>query len=142
MSVAVILLDRRYSIYVRHLRSLAEKVLAGESASDKALNLIYCRDLDILRLNRKFKGKNRTTDVLAFNLGDADDPEFLGEIYVNLQQARRQAGEMMIPYVEEVRRLTVHGILHLLGYKDDSKTQRSRMWARQEAFLYGQYKRR
>jgi probable rRNA maturation factor len=59
----------------------------------------------------------------------------MGEVYVNLQQARRQAGDHSRPYIEEVKRLTVHGILHLLGYRDRRATDRRKMWARQEGYL-------
>jgi probable rRNA maturation factor len=72
---------------------------------------------------------------LAFELSDADDSLYLGEVYVNLQMARRQARAFDVPYPEEVKRLTIHGVLHLLGFDDDTAFSRSRMWARQEGYL-------
>ncbi|MEE8417478.1 MAG: rRNA maturation RNase YbeY, partial [candidate division Zixibacteria bacterium] len=78
---------------------------------------------------------NQTTDVLAFDLSDAVEPDLMGEVYVNLQQAKRQARDRRIPYTEEVKRLTIHGVLHLLGYRDERRSDRLNMWARQEGYL-------
>ena len=133
--ITILLADRRFKIEGRRLGSLAKKVLEHESAGTKALNIVYCSDNLITGLNNQFKKKNRTTDVLAFNLDEFDKDNFLGEIYVNLQQAKRQAAENKIRYKEEVERLTVHGVLHLLGYNDDKTKDRLIMWDRQEGYL-------
>jgi probable rRNA maturation factor len=121
---------------------LVEMVLKSESATKKAVDIIYCGDFGITRLNDEYKAKNRSTDVLAFNLDDADEPHYLGEVYVNLQMAKRQARENDVTYDEEVKRLTVHGVLHLLGYRDNNPANRQRMWNRQESYLHDGKQRR
>jgi probable rRNA maturation factor len=113
MSVSIILSDRRFKISGPSLSKLVKKVLRRESAFTRSINLVFCRDRDIIGLNREFKSKDNSTDVLAFDLSDSDNANFLGEIYINLQMARRQAVENRIPYNEEVKRLTIHGVLHL-----------------------------
>jgi probable rRNA maturation factor len=127
------LTDKRFALNKKIMASLVRDILSRESASDWSLDIIYCRDSDILPLNKRFKGKRRSTDVLAFDLGEPDLKA--GEVYVNLQMARRQSQENRVSYIEEVKRLTVHGVLHLLGYRDDTPGQRARMWARQESYL-------
>jgi probable rRNA maturation factor len=72
---------------------------------------------------------------MAFNLSDNEMPDYLGEVYVNLQMARRQARENNVSYFEEVKRLTIHGVLHLLGYRDETKINRRKMWNQQESYL-------
>lgn len=135
MKVAIILGDRRFSLDRKMLSSLAVRVLKGEEAADGLISIVYCSDRYMRTINRKFGKDDNITDVLAFDLSDEGDGGFFGEVYVNLQQARRQAGDFNIPYIEEVRRLTVHGILHLLGYRDKRPGDRRRMWARQEGYL-------
>lgn len=135
MTVAIIHGDRRFSVDEKMLNSLAGRVLDGEGAAGSSLNIIYCSDGCMRSMNRKFGKDDRVTDVLAFDLRDERTPDFMGEVYVNLQQARRQAGDHNIPYIEEVKRLTVHGILHLLGYRDRRAVDRREMWARQEGYL-------
>jgi len=67
-------------------------------------------------LNLRFKGREGPTDVLAFDFGEDD---FLGEVYVSADRAREQSVEYGITETEEIKRLVVHGILHLLGYSHD-----------------------
>ncbi len=135
MSVSVILADGRFSLDEKALAAVARRVLKSESAFGKSINIIYCSDRYIEGLNRRFKRKDQTTDVLAFDLSDAVEPDLMGEVYVNLQQAKRQARDRRIPYIEEVKRLTIHGVLHLLGYRDERRSDRLNMWARQEGYL-------
>jgi len=127
--------DRRFSIDQKALTGLLHKVLKSEGSAGKSLNVVYCSDNLITSLNRQFKHKETSTDVLAFEIeGDKNDG-FIGEVYVNLQQAKRQAREYGVSYKQEVKRLTVHGLLHLLGYRDAEKNDREIMWSRQEGYL-------
>ncbi len=135
MSISVMLADRRFSLDEKALAAAAARVLRSESASRRSINIIYCSDRYIEGLNKRFMRKNQTTDVLAFDLSDAVEPDLMGEVYVNLQQAKRQAKDRRIPYIEEVKRLTIHGVLHLLGYRDERRSDRLNMWARQEGYL-------
>lgn len=132
MKIGITQVDKRYKINIRHITALIGKVLRNESASDRIIDIIYCRDRDIIPLNLRFKGKNRSTDVLAFDLSEG---KYLGEIYVNLEIAHRQAIENKVSYIEEVNRLTIHGVLHLLGYRDNTPANKAKMWARQESYL-------
>jgi probable rRNA maturation factor len=133
--IRMLISDGRFNIDRRRLKSLVSRVLESETAEKSSVNIVYCTDKLIGELNRRFLRKRGTTDVLAFELADTDNRGFLGEIYVNLQQARRQAEENNINYKEEVGRLTVHGVLHLLGYDDLKDANRRKMWNRQESYL-------
>jgi probable rRNA maturation factor len=132
VKISVTQVDKRFNLDTRHIVSLVNRVLRDESAGDRILDIIYCRDKDIIPLNLRFKGKNRSTDVLAFDLSEG---RYLGEIYVNLEIARRQAKENRVPYKQEVDRLTIHGVLHLLGYRDNTSVNKTKMWSRQESYL-------
>ena len=97
------------------------------------LTLDFVGHRRIRELNRRFRGVDRTTDVIAFR----DDPQgtLQGDIAINLQQAATQAKEMRHPLRREVRVLLIHGILHLLGYTDYEPKLRRRMFKRQNALL-------
>lgn len=87
-------------------------------------------------LNYRFKGKDSPTDVLAFNLADDAPNNYIeGEIYVDLQVAARQADRFKVGYLEEVSRLCVHGLLHLLGFDDLTPPAKKKMWNMQEKYL-------
>lgn len=93
-------------------------------------------------LNLRYRGKDRTTDVLSFPMyespGDipVDREVPLGDLVINLHAARRQAAEFGNPFRTEVRRLLVHGFLHLLGYDHERNAyQKRRMKARERELL-------
>jgi probable rRNA maturation factor len=94
-------------------------------------------------LNYRFKGKKYPTDVLAFNLAEIMTKNYIeGEVYVDLQSAARQAGDYKVDYLEEVVRLCVHGLLHLLGYNDLKTNDKKKMWKLQESYVDKYYKRK
>ena len=94
------------------LRCAVERVLRG--AADQAeVSLTLVSDEEITSLNREYLGKDRPTDVIAFNLGDEHVP--LGDVYVCVSQAERQAVELNVSVKEELTRLAIHGTLHVMG---------------------------
>lgn len=78
------------------------------------ISLALLGDDDIRELNQRFLGHDRPTDVIAFTLGE--DAERVGDVYVGVDQARRQAAELGVPVDQELVRLAVHGTLHVLGH--------------------------
>jgi probable rRNA maturation factor len=116
------------------LRALAAFVLASENVRGPVeLTLELTRPARIQALNRRFRGVDRNTDVIAFRY-DAP-PGFQGDIAINVPQARLQAKTMRHPARREVRLLWIHGILHLLGYTDYAPKPRRRMFKRQNELL-------
>jgi probable rRNA maturation factor len=90
----------------------------------KKTHVILCSDRAIRRLNSMFRNKSRFTDVLSFNY---DENDLLGEIYISLQRAKAQAKEYRVAYANEVLRLFVHGMFHLLGFDHETKKDKKRM---------------
>ncbi|MDD5088366.1 MAG: rRNA maturation RNase YbeY [bacterium] len=91
------------------------------------LNVILIGDRDMSRLHREYRGVPGTTDVLTFDLTDRPGGAVDGDIYISLDQARRQAREYRQPLYKEVARLAVHGVLHLAGFDDRTETGRAHM---------------
>ena len=87
-------------------------ITEGRQTGEVSLTLL---DDDAIRgLNERYLGHDRPTDVIAFSLGDGD--ELLGDVYLGLDQAIRQAREAGVDLAQELVRLAVHGTLHLLGH--------------------------
>jgi rRNA maturation RNase YbeY len=84
-------------------------------------------------MNRRFLGHRGATDVISFPLDEKKAVE--GEVYVNLDKAREQAGRERVPEHEEILRLVVHGVLHLLGYDDGTVRLRLGMKRREDRCL-------
>ena len=89
----------------------ADRPLDGE------LSITFVSELEIRDLNRRYLGVPHATDVIAFDLAVAD--ELLGDIYISPALAQGASGELGIPEVEELVRLVVHGVLHVLGHEHE-----------------------
>jgi probable rRNA maturation factor len=114
-------------------------MLESFGLADAELSILLCDDATIRSLNRRYRKKNRPTDVLAFPMqegpGPASRTALLGDVVISLPTAARQAAEHDRPIVHEVTFLLAHGLLHLLGYDHGSKREEREMTARTEDLL-------
>ncbi len=122
----------------RQVEDTIKRVLRSEGA-DLSVDVIFVDDDFMKRLNRKFTRRRKTTDVLSFGMNEGENMTVgypsLGDIYVSLDQAKRQAVEYGISLKEETSRLVVHGLLHLLGYDHKNRAQMKIMKEKEEAYL-------
>ncbi len=108
--------DRRLRADVRRLCRLVARDFKPDAA---AVNFIFVNDRRIHELNRRFLKRDRPTDVISFNCDGPHlpgEPRLLGEVYISRDRARAQAREFGVSYSSELRRLIIHGLLHLLGF--------------------------
>ncbi len=125
------------------LRRLAERVLRDQGEASPVT--VYIADnAEIRKLNRQFHSTDAVTDVLSFpgwsalHIRDALDRSgdaYLGDVVISYPQARKQARAAGWPIVNELELLTIHGILHLLGYDDLTPRARAKMWKKQSEIL-------
>jgi len=101
------------------------------------VNVILCTDDEQKELNRKYRKLNKVTDVLSFVW---NEPHLLGEIYIAENQVKKQAPLYGNTYYGELRRVLVHGVLHLCGYDHCTKSQRKIM-REKELIALGRTKR-
>jgi probable rRNA maturation factor len=102
------------------------------------VDLVLTDDGHLRRLNAAYRGKDRVTDVLSFDLGaPAGLPGHApcGEIYISLSCAQRQAARQRVPLLVELARLLIHGLLHLAGYDHQTPAQRRFMDRETKNFL-------
>ena len=106
---------------VRSLLSRASRLIPkSEFRSPKSeieLSVLFCGDTRMRTLNRVYRRKDRSTDVLAFPAGGA---ELLGDIVISVPYASRQARRRGEPVSREIDRLLLHGLLHLSGYDHET----------------------
>jgi rRNA maturation RNase YbeY len=118
--------------------ALVRNVVHGEGLSEGELDIVFCGDGKISELNQKWFNRDVPTDVIAFNLAEdsKNSNDLEGELYIDLHQAERQAPQFNVPFDEEIRRLVVHGVLHLVGYTDTAGAgEAERMLERQEYYV-------
>lgn len=90
-------------------------VLSREGFTEGEISITLLSDEEIQAMNQRWLGHDRVTDVIAFSLHESGGAP-IGDVYVGLEQARRQAHERGMEPSEEWLRLVVHGTLHVLGY--------------------------
>jgi probable rRNA maturation factor len=120
-------------------RAVKQTLAACGVESPVELGLVIAGDDMVHALNKKYRGIDDTTDVLAFALEEApddnndsfilppDDTSHLGEVIISYPKSVRQAGEQGHPVEREMALLVVHGVLHLLGYDHDHPEAEQRM---------------
>lgn len=103
------------------------------------LSILFVGDRAMRTLNRRYRGKDKTTDVLSFSLREGAfshvQPDILGDIVVAVPTAARQAVEAGHPLGREIEFLLVHGLLHLLGYDHERGGEARRMKRRESQLL-------
>jgi probable rRNA maturation factor len=100
---------------------LLKRILKEEEVLG-SINVILIDDKEMRKLNLKFRGKDKATDVLAFPMGEEG---ILGDIAISTETARRNAKRFGVNYRSELKRLVIHGALHLLGYKHGEEMRRA-----------------
>ena len=125
---------------LRHLRqriaTAARTAFRVHAVRTYAVSITFTGDREIAGLNRRFLGRTGPTDVIAFNLSEAGLPyEVVGDVYISLDRARASSKTFKVGASEEIVRLVVHGVLHLVGYRDDGAVRRRKMESVQEEIL-------
>ena len=123
--------------------------MRAEGCPDEAqVSILLCADRRIHTLNREWRGQDKPTDVLSFSQLEEHRgkkakppvqpgvPYLLGDVVISVQTAAKQAQKRGATLDEELRFLLVHGILHLLGWNDETEKQLKGMLARQEEILH------
>ncbi len=91
------------------------------------INLVLISDELIAGIHEKYLQDNSPTDVISFDLSEDFEDFYEGEIYISIDRACDQAKEFNVTFKSELYRLVAHGILHLIGYDDQSETERQKM---------------
>lgn len=100
---------------------LIKKILTKEGQKGR-INLVLINDQEIRELNKKFRRIDRATDVLSFNM---NEDGVLGDIAISTDTAKRNAQRYRVSLPREMKRLVVHGVLHILGYDHGEEMRRA-----------------
>ncbi|HTX02342.1 MAG TPA: rRNA maturation RNase YbeY [Candidatus Acidoferrales bacterium] len=127
MPVALVSRVRSRDLRPTKLRRTAQRLLDAAGCPKASLSITLVGDAAIRKLNREYRHKDRSTDVLSFPLGDGAQKQLLGDVVISVATAKRQAAEYDATLEREIERLLIHGILHLLGHDHHERSERLRM---------------
>ena len=114
-------LDRKTKSNIKKIARLVLKELGVPG--DSELSISFIDDAQMRELNRNYRNINRTTDVLSFPQGEGPDFTLLGDIIISIETAIRHANSYGVTQHEELKKLIIHGILHLLGHDHKKKKE-------------------
>ena len=120
--------NRYPEVSARRLRPWLERLtsaLAPSGAAAASLGVRFASDREMRRVNRSYRGKDKTTDVLSFPGGAGEEGLHLGDLLISIPTARRQAEAEGHSAEREIKVLLLHGLLHCLGY--DHETDQGEM---------------
>ncbi len=122
-----------FSVDKKFFTGVAKKVLKGENRGREKISLAFVNKEEIKKLNKKFRKKNEATDVLSFELKEKD---FLGEIVICPEIVKENATKRKTAAKQEMAKVFIHGILHLLGYEHEKTNKDAEiMEKKQEKYL-------
>jgi len=133
---------RRVRFDLARLDRFAQTILSDVGEASAELGILFVGDQRMRGLNRRYRGKDRTTDVLAFAMREAPTPHAsrltprpLGDVVISIPTAQRQARQRGRSLDEELTVLLVHGILHLCGYDHERSEKEARRMYRRERMI-------
>jgi len=109
----------------KFLKDITEKILSELNLNNAEISITLTDNERIREINKEWRGKDKPTDVLSFPQDETIGYEYrlLGDVIISLSYAKAQAEEIGLTLKEEVLRLMIHGILHLLGYDHETNEE-------------------
>ncbi len=118
----------------RKLRNWFRATILEERGKPGALNFIFCSDSYLLNINTSYLNHNTLTDIITFDLSE-DNHSVSGDIFISIERVKENATSFKITFPQELHRVLIHGILHLLGYKDKNPSQQKEMRSKEDYYL-------
>lgn len=120
----------------RKIKAWVSATIAAEGYQLDELNFILCSDDYLLRINQQYLDHDTYTDVITFDNSEALKT-ITGDVFISIDRIRENASLYKHRLQDELCRVMIHGTLHLLGYKDKSKADKTRMTQKENDYLAG-----
>jgi len=131
--IKVKLYNEKYSyLILESIKEVVIAVLMDHGYLDGNISIICVDDDELKEMKKEYFGEDLYTDVISFNL--EDDP-LDGELYISCDRIKSNAIEFIQSYDEELKRVIIHGLLHICGHKDYSKKEKEKMTNLENRFL-------
>ena len=114
------------------IQVLLENILLDNKQNTGSINIIMTDDDTLRRMKKEYFNQDLYTDVIAFNI---DDNPFEGEIYISLDRIKDNAKKFNQSFEDELKRILIHGSLHLCGYDDKTPKEKLEMTSLEENYL-------
>ena len=109
-----------------------QATIAAEGKALTSVNIILVTDPALLEINKEHLNHNYFTDIITF---DYSDSNVEGDLYISVDTVRDNAKDYGVTFEHELNRVMVHGVLHLIGYKDKNDADQAQMTAKENEYL-------
>lgn len=118
----------------RQIKLIIREIFADSNLWLSSLQYVFCSDVYLIDLNRRFLKHDTYTDIITFALSSPGDA-IAGEIYISIDRVRENAQSLAITVESELARVIFHGALHLCGFKDKMAAQKKAMRSKEDFYL-------
>ena len=116
------------------VRNWIKNTIRSEGKKLKELNFIFCSDAYLLEINKQYLNHDTFTDIVTFDNSESPDL-IIGDVFISIERIRENASKYKVVEKDELHRVIVHGTLHLIGYKDKTKSDKSLMTEKEDHHL-------
>lgn len=124
---------------IRALKSFIPNLFKEERKLLTEINYIFCDDKTLLQINQQYLKHNSFTDIITFNLSEKPT-NIIGEVYISIDRIKENAEKFKTGYEQELHRVIFHGALHLCGYEDKFKKDKTIMRKKEDFYLKKYFK--
>jgi probable rRNA maturation factor len=116
------------------LKQFINHIFSSEGKELDTIDFIFCSDEHLLSMNQQFLQHDYFTDILTFDLSK-DNAAITGEIYISIDRVKDNAVAHNATYINELRRVVFHGVLHLCGFLDKTSNEKTLMTKKENYYL-------
>lgn len=121
-------------LHQEELRKWITNAARENNFQPEEVNYIFCSDHYLLQLNKKFLDHNFYTDIITFD-NSSGNKKISADIFISIDSVKTNAGKFQTGFKDELHRVMIHGMLHLLGYKDKTKKDQLVMRTKENEWL-------
>lgn len=118
---------------VSNLEPWIKTVITKENKTLGEINYIFCTDEYLLEKNQTFLNHNTYTDIITFDY--SEENQISGDIFISIERVKENARKFAVEFETELKRVMIHGVLHLIGYKDKSEDEQKLMREKENYYL-------
>ena len=124
----------------KKIKTCVKGIITDYKRREGEINIIITTDRDLLEINKKYLKRDYFTDIISFDL--SKDESISGDLYISIDRVKENAKLFNVKKEVELLRVIIHGVLHLLGYKDKGKQERKKMTEKEDYYIEIYYKKR
>ena len=118
----------------KKIRFLVKEICKKEGVRLSFINYIFCTDKYLLEINQKHLNHDYLTDIITFDFSERTNTAE-GDLYISVERVEENAKQYNVFFISELIRVVIHGLLHLIGYKDESEKEKKRIRSLENKYL-------